>query len=196
MSKITRKFRNYKEKDTIRVVGDQGRLFNNCSNLELEKGLKLGVECVLIKGTDSEGDVMLPRGILANDQRYLSTKCIELVQSVEEKTHFTFDVKTTEGWTHKLTEEEYARFKHLPTPCAVIGFKPKNTGSHIEITKDVIRFRFESDLMDPSPCEETYYTVTCYVNDEKIDSKSVTSVTEAGTIAQSYETFIKYYNQN
>lgn len=45
---------------------------------------------------------------------------------------FTFDTKTTEGWTYKLTEEEYARFKHLPTPCAIIGFKPKNNN---KITK-------------------------------------------------------------
>lgn len=44
----------------------------------------------------------------------------------DKKISLTFDVKKTEGWTYKLTEEEYARFKHLPTPCAVIGFKPKN----------------------------------------------------------------------
>lgn len=45
---------------------------------------------------------------------------------------FTFDTKTTEGWTYKLTEEEYARFKHLPTLYAVIGFKPKNNSKITE----------------------------------------------------------------
>ena len=51
--------------------------------------------------------------------------------SKDKKTSFTFDVKKTEEWTYKLTEEEYARFKHLPTPCAIIGFKPKNINSDI-----------------------------------------------------------------
>ena len=46
--------------------------------------------------------------------------------SKDKKPCFTFDVKTTESWTYKLSEEEYARFKHLPTPCGIIGFKPKN----------------------------------------------------------------------
>lgn len=46
---------------------------------------------------------------------------------VENKNNMsiTFDTKTTEEWTYELTEEEKDRFKHLPTPCAVIGFKPK-----------------------------------------------------------------------
>lgn len=65
----------------------------------------------------------------------------------------------------------------------------------VKITKDVRRFRFEPDLMGNGEWEETYYTVTCYVDGEKIDSKSVKSVSEAGEIAQRYETFIKYYNQ-
>ena len=47
----------------------------------------------------------------------------------DKKVSFTFDVKKTEEWTYKLTEEEYDRFKHLPTPCAIIGFKPKNINS-------------------------------------------------------------------
>lgn len=47
-------------------------------------------------------------------------------ESKDKKTYFTFDVKKTEGWTYKLTEEEHARFKHLPTPCGIIGFKSKN----------------------------------------------------------------------
>ena len=68
--------------------------------------------------------------------------------------------------------------------------------SHVKITKDVRRFTFEPDFMGLGECEETYYIVTCYVDGEKIDSKSVKSVSEAGEIAQSYETFIKYYNQN
>ena len=68
--------------------------------------------------------------------------------------------------------------------------------SYVKITKDVRRFRFEPDLMGLGECEDTYYIVSCYVDGEKIDSKSVKSVTEAGEIAQRYETFIKYYNQN
>lgn len=68
--------------------------------------------------------------------------------------------------------------------------------SHVKITKDVRRSRFEPDLMGLGEWEETYYTVTCYIDGEKIDSKSTQSIIEAGEIAQSYETFIKYYNQN
>lgn len=45
--------------------------------------------------------------------------------SIDKNTYFTFESKTTEAWTYKLTEEEYDKFKHLPTPCAIIGFKPK-----------------------------------------------------------------------
>ena len=66
----------------------------------------------------------------------------------------------------------------------------------VKITKDVRRSRFEPDLMGLGEWEETYYTVTCYIDGEKYDSKTVKSVSEAGEIAQSYETFIKYYNQN
>lgn len=47
----------------------------------------------------------------------------------DKKISFTFDAKTTEAWTYKLTEEEKDMFKHLPTPCAVIGFKPKTINS-------------------------------------------------------------------
>ena len=68
--------------------------------------------------------------------------------------------------------------------------------SHVKITKDVRRFKFEPDFMGLGECEETYYIVTCYIDGEKIESKSAKSVSEAGEIAQSYETFIKYYNQN
>jgi len=68
--------------------------------------------------------------------------------------------------------------------------------SHVTITKDVRRFRFEPDIMGNGEWEETYYTVTCYVDGEKIDSKSVKTIIEAGEIAQNYESFIKCYNQN
>lgn len=68
--------------------------------------------------------------------------------------------------------------------------------SYVKITKDVRRFTIDPDFMGIGEQEETYYIVTCYVDGEKIDSKSVKSVIEAGEIAQSYETFIKYYNQN
>lgn len=55
-----------------------------------------------------------------------------MIINKDKNISFTFDVKKTEGWTYKLTEEEYARFKHLPKPCAIIGFKPKNNN---KITK-------------------------------------------------------------
>lgn len=66
----------------------------------------------------------------------------------------------------------------------------------VKITKDVRRFTIEPNFMGISEYEETYYIVTCYIDGEIIDSKSVKSIIEAGEIAQSYETFIKYYNQN
>ena len=66
----------------------------------------------------------------------------------------------------------------------------------VKITKDVRCFRFEPNIMGNVEYEETYYTVTCYIDGKKIDSKSTKSIIEAGEIAQSYETFIKYYNQN
>ena len=68
--------------------------------------------------------------------------------------------------------------------------------SHVTITKDVRRFTIEPDFMGIGEQEETYYIVTCYVDGKKIDSKIVKSIIEAGAIAQTYETFIKYYNQN
>ena len=76
--------------------------------------------------------------------------------------------------------------------------KPKNRVAHIEITKDVRRIRIEPDFLGVGEQEETYYTytVTCYINGEEIESISTKSITDAGKIAQSYETFIKYYKQN
>ena len=68
--------------------------------------------------------------------------------------------------------------------------------SYVKITKDVRRIRIEPDVLGVGEEEYYTYTVTCYIDGEKIDSKSVKSVIEAGEIAQSYETFIKYYNQN
>ena len=79
-------YREYKEGDTIRVTGCQGRLFGACGDRKLKKGVNLGVECVLVKGEDDEHDVVLPEGILAGDDVYLSVACIELVQAVEDKT--------------------------------------------------------------------------------------------------------------
>lgn len=58
-----------------------------------------------------------------------------MTMSKDKNPCFKFDVKTTESWTYKLSEEAYARFKHLPTPCAIIGFKPKNIMTSIKITK-------------------------------------------------------------
>ncbi|MBO5826884.1 MAG: hypothetical protein J6R59_00200 [Paludibacteraceae bacterium] len=68
--------------------------------------------------------------------------------------------------------------------------------THVKITKDVRRFTIEPDFLGIGEQEETYYIVTCYVDGEEIDSVSTQSIIEAGEIAQSYETFIKYYNQN
>lgn len=66
----------------------------------------------------------------------------------------------------------------------------------VKITRDVRRIKIEPDFLGVG--EETYYvyTVTCYIDGEEIDSVSTKSVIKAGEIAQSYETFIKYYNQN
>lgn len=77
-------YRRYRKGDTISVTGCLGYLFNGGGNVELNNGVELGVECVLIEGEDM-GDVKLPSGILANGQPYISTKCIELVQAVEDK---------------------------------------------------------------------------------------------------------------
>jgi hypothetical protein len=79
-------YRRYREGDTVRVTGEYGKLFNSDVNLELKKGVELGVECVLISGEDNHGNVKIPVGILDDDYTYLSTKCIELVQAVEDKT--------------------------------------------------------------------------------------------------------------
>ena len=79
-------YREYRAGDTIRVTGCQGRLFGACGARKLKNGVELGVECVLVEGEDAEHDVKLPRGILADDNIYLSVACIELVQAVEDKT--------------------------------------------------------------------------------------------------------------
>ena len=78
-------YREYQEGDTIRVTGCQGRLFYSGGYRKLNNGVKLGVECVLVRGEDSECDVRLPAGILADDDVYISLACIELVQAVEDK---------------------------------------------------------------------------------------------------------------
>lgn len=80
-------YRRYREGDTIRITGDSiQRLFNSeVGNIELNNGIDLGVECVLIRGEYTNGDVVIPRGILANEQVYLDARCIELVQAVEDK---------------------------------------------------------------------------------------------------------------
>lgn len=45
-----------------------------------------------------------------------------------------------------------------------------------------------------TPSTDLYFVIV--KDGEKVDSKSVKSITEAGEIAQSYEAFIKYYIQN
>lgn len=81
---------------------------------------------------------------------------------------------STYGEEYRLLEKEWTKF------------------NKVKITKDIRRSRFEPDLMGLGEWEETYYTVTCYIDGEKIDSVSTKSVSEAGEIAQNYETFIKY----
>ncbi len=77
-------YRKRRKGDTIRVTGDRGqRLFNSNNPIELNDGVELGVECVVVIGEDDAGDVVIPRGILKHHV-YLSAKCTELVKSVEE----------------------------------------------------------------------------------------------------------------
>lgn len=77
-------YREYKEGDTVRVTGCQGRLFGACGKKRLNDGLQFGVECVLARGEDDECDVRLPDGILADGDCYISAVCIELVKAVDE----------------------------------------------------------------------------------------------------------------
>ena len=79
-------YREYKEGDTVRITGCQGRLFRHFGDIRLNDGVSLGVECVLVGGEDYQHDVQLPRGILAEDQTYISISCIELVHAIEAKT--------------------------------------------------------------------------------------------------------------
>lgn len=66
----------------------------------------------------------------------------------------------------------------------------------IEITKDIRRYTIQPDFLGCGEMVETYYDVSLYANGEKIVSETTKSIKEAGTIAQSYETFLKYYKQN
>lgn len=77
-------YREYKEGDTVKVTGYQGRLFGSCGRKTLNGGLQFGVECVLARGEDDECDVRLPEGILSDGDCYISVACIELVKAVEE----------------------------------------------------------------------------------------------------------------
>ena len=79
-------YREYREGDTIRVTGCQGRLFASTGGRKLAEGVSLGVECVLKAGEDADFDVMLPEGILDYDKVYINVACIALVQAVEDKT--------------------------------------------------------------------------------------------------------------
>ena len=53
-------YRKYKEGDTVRITGCQGRLFSNFGDLSLNSGVSLGVECVLIGSEDDQHDVRFP----------------------------------------------------------------------------------------------------------------------------------------
>lgn len=78
-------YRKYKEGDTVRVTGFQGRLFGSTGEKKLAEGVSLGVECVLKRGEDEDFDVRLPDGILADGSEFISVACIELVEAVEDK---------------------------------------------------------------------------------------------------------------
>lgn len=92
----------------------------------------------------------------------------------------------------KVTELMYNLVMNCKDKCEKI-INDMEKWSHVKITKDVRRF---PDIMGNGEWEETYYTVTCYVDGEEIDSERTHSIIEAGKIAQSYETFIKYYERN
>lgn len=78
-------YRKYKEGDTIRVTGFDGRLFSSCGKRSLADGVEFGVEFVLQSGEDDDYDVILPEGILAHGNTFISVACIELVKPVEEQ---------------------------------------------------------------------------------------------------------------
>lgn len=63
----------------------------------------------------------------------------------------------------------------------------------IEITKDVRRYHIQPDFMGWGETVETYYVVTLYMDDKKVETETTKSLKEAGAIAQNYETFLKYY---
>lgn len=120
-------YREYKEGDTIRVTGCQGRLFSSRGKRRLNDGVKLGVECVLVGSEDNDSDVRLPDGILANDAEFISVACIELVEAVEDKKkeaivkHVDWG-KHAQLYTVNTPDDEYAIAKiwydHLPKELA------------------------------------------------------------------------------
>lgn len=113
-------YREYKEGDTVRVTGCQGRLFCNYSSRRLNSGVSLGVECVLVGGEDPYHVVRLPRGILADDNTYLSVACIELVQAVEDKISSDIEKKPKPGYLEKLVDipktNDPNLFMNIPIP--------------------------------------------------------------------------------
>lgn len=119
------KYRKYKEGDTIRITGEQGKLFNSQRTLELENGVELGVECVLVKGLDVEGDVKLSSGILANGNIYISARCIELVQAVEDKTLADIEHETINPGYHLLKVRDPKSRQLVAHICYGLNHLPK-----------------------------------------------------------------------
>lgn len=77
-------YRKRRKGDIIRITGEHGKLFNSCfGNVELNDGVELGVECVVVTSEDDVGDVRIPLDILKGHM-YISAKCTELVKAVEE----------------------------------------------------------------------------------------------------------------
>ena len=119
------KYREFKEGDTVRVTGLRGKLFNSQRNLELENGVKLGVECVLVKGLDLEGDVSLSSGILANGNIYISSQCVELVQAVEDKTSADIEHETINPGYHLLKVRDPKSRQLVAHICYGLNHLPK-----------------------------------------------------------------------
>lgn len=120
-------YREYKEGDTVRVTGCQGRLFSSCGKTRLNDGVELGVECVLVRSEDGDSDVTLPDDILADGHTFISVACIELVEAVEDKQkgailgHIDWG-EHSQLYTVNTPDNEYAIAKiwydHLPKDVA------------------------------------------------------------------------------
>ena len=51
-------YREYKDDDTIRITGCQGRLFCHFGTVRLNSDVQLGVECVFIGTVTEQGQII------------------------------------------------------------------------------------------------------------------------------------------